>query len=137
MKNNGEMKNIQNYDRWRLNEAERKNVEMNCSGIKCDHCDWRDDSVSVDDYGQWVNRTCPKCGEVVLTEKEYNDVMKMKQAVDIINSMSAETIEELGKKLSPDEIIDAYKKLREMGIRQDSPGGDTFSNRPNSNNNIS
>lgn len=33
-------------------------------GIKCDNpeCDFKDMSVNFEDYKNWVNRPCPKCG---------------------------------------------------------------------------
>jgi hypothetical protein len=54
-----------------------KNV-IRISGLKCDNpkCDWSEE-VSVDDYMSWIEKPCPKCGEVVLTQKDYESCMKL------------------------------------------------------------
>ena len=41
--------------------------------IKCDNpeCDYRDDSVKYEDYPNWLNKPCPKCGQNLLTKEDY------------------------------------------------------------------
>ena len=41
------------------------------SGLKCDSCDWKDMSVKYEEYPERVGSTCPECGDVVLTEKDF------------------------------------------------------------------
>jgi len=45
---------------------------LNISGIKCDHCDFKDETVEFKDYGLWLNKPCPKCGENLLTREDYD-----------------------------------------------------------------
>ena len=40
-------------------------------GIKCDSCDWKDESVNKKDYHKFLNTPCPVCGENVLTKQDY------------------------------------------------------------------
>ena len=42
------------------------------SGIKCDNinCDFKDDTVRFEDYDQYLNKPCPKCGSNLLTEAD-------------------------------------------------------------------
>lgn len=43
-------------------------------GIKCDNheCDFIDVDVTYKDYSQYLNKPCPKCGENLLTDHDYN-----------------------------------------------------------------
>ena len=47
-----------------------KILTFEIAGIKCDHCDWRDDSVRYEDYDLWLNVPCRKCGSNLLTEAD-------------------------------------------------------------------
>ena len=49
------------------------NVEVQIGGIKCDNtkCDYEDMSIKYSDYEAWLNKPCPKCGDNLLTEKDY------------------------------------------------------------------
>ncbi len=50
-----------------------KPIEVTGGGIKCDNpkCDYVDESVKMEDYDQWLNKPCPKCGENLLNEEDY------------------------------------------------------------------
>lgn len=58
-------------------------------GIKCDgvFCDYSDMTVNVEDYPNWLNKPCPKCGENLLTEEDYNNVQKILDVADMVNSL--------------------------------------------------
>ncbi len=73
----------------------KENVEVKIEGLKCDNasCNYRDDSVKREDYEKHINSECPKCGENLLTEADYNNVLILEQAVVLTNLMSAEEIE--------------------------------------------
>lgn len=62
-------------------------IESHVSGIKCDTrgCGWRDDEVRFEDYPQWVNRRCPRCGGNLLTEADMATCLRVKRSVDQIN----------------------------------------------------
>lgn len=62
-------------------------VELNIHGIQCDACDYSDMSVKVEDYPKWVNKPCPKCGENLLTEADYNNVKMMMEFAKLANSV--------------------------------------------------
>lgn len=57
-------------------------MPINISGLKCDYCDYRDDSVPYSDYPTSVGRSCPKCGHSLLTQKEYEACEKIKRRFD-------------------------------------------------------
>ena len=56
-------------------------------GIKCDNpeCDYMDETVKVEDYKNWLNKSCPKCGSNLLTQKDYDNVQMLIGLADIIN----------------------------------------------------
>lgn len=64
-----------------------KVVELNIQGIKCDNesCDYIDMGVKYEDYKEYLNKPCPKCGENLLTEEDYNAT---KQIVAITKFMN-------------------------------------------------
>lgn len=63
--------------------------EVNVSGIKCDNpnCDYVDPNVSVDQYPQYVNRPCPKCGANLLTEQDYQVVQILLKAQRVLSKI--------------------------------------------------
>lgn len=91
--------------------------QFNISGIKCDNnkCDYRDDSVKVEDYDKWLNKPCPKCSSNLLTEADYNNVQMLLQTAQMINSMTPEQLEALTKN------IDNHQ-TSQMNIEMDGTG---------------
>lgn len=51
------------------------------TGIKCDNkiCDYHDDSILMKDYSQFLNKPCPKCGANLLTQADYDLVLKIEK----------------------------------------------------------
>ena len=58
---------------------------LNISGIKCDNCDYKDASVDMKAYSAWLNKSCPVCGENLLTRDDYEMVKRVCLAVEIQN----------------------------------------------------
>ncbi len=83
-----------------------KHIEFSQSGIKCDNpeCDFRDDEVKEEDYKDWLDRPCPKCGANLLTQEDYENSLKFEAAVNFINTLSPEDLEELSKVLTLEEL---------------------------------
>lgn len=57
---------------------------MKVSGIKCDakDCNYKDDSVSSDNYAMFVNKPCPCCGANLLTEKDYSAFLTLQKIMN-------------------------------------------------------
>jgi len=55
-------------------------------GIKCDCCDFKDDSIQFEDYPEWLNKPCPKCGANLLTQADFDTTQKLARMIDNINS---------------------------------------------------
>ena len=51
-------------------------IKAKIQGLKCDNpkCDYRNDDICVEDYPKWINAKCPKCGEILLTQKDFDNV---------------------------------------------------------------
>ncbi len=62
-------------------------MELVISGLKCDKCLYRDDSVPFSDYYNSIDKPCPKCGANLLTEKQYDECIKMYKTVEIVNKV--------------------------------------------------
>lgn len=76
-----------------------KNVEMTSGGIVCDNpkCDYTDETVTVEMYQDYLNKPCPKCGDNLLTEEDFELAMRIRSLGNFLNSLSAEQIEEFNK----------------------------------------
>ena len=74
-----------------------KRIQVKNKGLKCDNesCDWTDETVTVDDYKDWLNKPCPKCGENVLTSEDYTNVMNVLAIIDVFNNLPEEVMKEL------------------------------------------
>ena len=46
-------------------------------GIKCDKCTYRDDTVEFEQYPEYINKPCPLCGTILLTDIEYQQCISM------------------------------------------------------------
>ena len=56
-------------------------------GLKCDNpnCDWIDEAINYKDYEKYIGYKCPKCGEIVLTEKDYKSFQAILKLIKILN----------------------------------------------------
>lgn len=61
-------------------------MEMNYSGLKCDHCSYRDDDVKWEDYEKSIGRPCPECGHSLLTQEDYDKCVKIVKMVMALNN---------------------------------------------------
>lgn len=83
-----------------------KALALNVKGIKCDNkeCDYAEPNVSPTDYGEWLNKPCPKCGANLLTQKDYDTVTAMANFINTINRLLPETDEGTEKVKVPIEM---------------------------------
>lgn len=64
----------------------KKIVQVNIKGIKCDVCDFIDMSVEYEDYPQWLNKPCPKCGANLLTQADLDTVKTLIETTNLVNT---------------------------------------------------
>lgn len=62
-------------------------ITLNVEGIKCDNpgCDFQDRSVKLEEYKEWLNKPCPKCGANLLTRTDLVAVAALGIFVDLFN----------------------------------------------------
>lgn len=65
-----------------------KPVETKVKGIKCDNpgCDYRNEDVKLEDFSNWLNVSCPKCGSNLLTQKDYDTIKVIVRLTKILNN---------------------------------------------------
>jgi len=88
------------------------NLELNISGLQCDNkdCDFIDPTIKVEDYEENINKKCPKCGEVLLTQEDYNTVLKMINTVSNINKLDLSHLQ-LGPRIEQSFALDGTGNL--------------------------
>jgi phage FluMu protein Com len=63
-------------------------MEVNFSGLKCDHCSYRDDSVAWEDYEKYIDSKCPKCNSNLLTLEDYIKCVKIVSTINKFNNIT-------------------------------------------------
>lgn len=65
-------------------------------GLKCDNpdCDYVDTETPFEDYVNWVNKKCPKCGAILLTEEDYKECANVVRASETINDFFSDILSE-------------------------------------------
>ena len=76
-----------------------KNIEFKGGGLVCDNpnCDYKNENVLFEDYSEWLDKPCPKCGENLLTQEDYENARLLHLSIDIVNSLSEEELEFFNK----------------------------------------
>lgn len=66
-------------------------IKMQVAGLKCDNpnCDYIDMSIRLEDYEKYLNAKCPKCGSILLTESDFNNVQAMIEIAKVTNGLFA------------------------------------------------
>jgi len=99
-----------------LKKFNEMNSMLDISGLKCDSCDYSDPSVKLEDYEKSIGKPCPKCGESLLTQEDYDGVMQIVQAVEMLNGFSDADLDAIVSNLSQDEIDGALDMMNKLKI---------------------
>jgi len=85
---------------------------LEVKGIKCDNesCDYQDMSVQAEEYPDYVNKPCPKCGENLFTEADYKSYLIM---VKIFNNPIIKMV---------DKFCGLFSKKKKMEVKMDGSG---------------
>jgi len=84
-------------------------------GLKCDNlnCDWRNDDIKVEEYENYIDYPCPKCGSNVFTTKDYKSFMVILKLVKVLNfilpkrRVDADNLTTMKCEFKGDGIVDA------------------------------
>lgn len=85
------------------------NIEgLEAGGIKCDNpeCDYRDDTVKMEDWESYVNKPCPECGENLFTEEDYNKTKNFLNILEGVMSMSEEELNGMMEMMGGNPLAD-------------------------------
>ena len=65
-------------------------MDFNISGLKCDNpsCDYVNPDIPFEQYEQYVNCPCPKCGQSLLTPQAYKMCLAMKSMGNFITKLT-------------------------------------------------
>ena len=79
-----------NINKGKCMMNEQNGLEL--AGIKCENqtCDYRNEHVLLDEYINYLNIPCPKCGEILLTENDFNLVKMFGAMVSIANKLESD-----------------------------------------------
>lgn len=95
-------------------------IQAEIFGIQCDAtaCDYRDDNVKREEYPDYLNKPCPKCGESLLTPEDYRMMQVIENAAKMVEQMSPEMLEKVSQEmnafLSPEQL-EQLKQIEESG----------------------
>lgn len=62
-------------------------MNLKAIGLKCDHCTYKDMTVESKDYKNNINKLCPKCGNSLLTQEDYDYFCKVEKWVNRLNML--------------------------------------------------
>ena len=64
-------------------------LELQILGIKCDNksCDYKNENVKYEEFDEWLNKPCPKCGENLLTEADLNTMISLIKITNFLNKI--------------------------------------------------
>jgi hypothetical protein len=60
-------------------------ININVKGIKCDKCEYRDDTAKLADHAKYLNMPCPLCGTPLLTQKDLTLLKQLTALTDLVN----------------------------------------------------
>lgn len=88
------------------NENKEISLQLEATGLQCDNpkCDWVDASIKMDDYKDWLNKPCPKCGQNVLTEEDHVNAQILVAVTKMAQSLPLKDLVALGKSLGVEDI---------------------------------
>lgn len=93
-----------------LNDA-GEYLRTTVKGLKCDNpdCDYADMDIKVEDYLDYIDYPCPKCGESLLTQEAYDKVQQLLEMADTLNDGLKMEFGEFDGKLGYDISLDMSK----------------------------
>lgn len=72
-----------------------ESIKLINTGLKCDNptCEWEDETIKVEDYKDFINAPCPECGENILTQEDLDNMTKVHEVMNFVNSLDRETLD--------------------------------------------
>lgn len=85
--------------------------------MKCDNpnCDYSTNEVDNSKLEEWIGRPCPKCGENLLTQEDYENAKHVLDGLDFVNSLNPEQLKQFNNfmgKILPTDIPEVPANAR-------------------------
>lgn len=70
----------------------KNKVEITHGGLICDNpeCNWEDKTIPLNEYETYIDCPCPDCGDNILTQHDYNNILMLVDIVDQVNNSDEE-----------------------------------------------
>lgn len=98
------------HERRRHQSVHEQNLPIKAittfSGIKCNHCDYSNDAVSLEEYKSSIGSPCPKCGQIL----QDNSVIKKLGFETVVNRIA----ENLETGVKPKTVIEKARLQHDM-----------------------
>lgn len=104
----------------------KQNIDISSfsGGIKCDNenCNWFDNTVTDEQYPEYLNKPCPECGSNLLTQQDLDAYINLKSTLAYINTLSEDELhrmnveiygEDYNKLIDPDGIYDVQIGIKD------------------------
>lgn len=87
-------------------------------GIVCDNpnCDFKDADASFETFGEYLNKPCPKCGDNLLTQQDYDNAMLVWKSIQWINSLTPDQIKQYNDLLGVETDPSSEGKVRHARV---------------------
>lgn len=97
----------------------KQHLEMIDLSLICNRklCKFEIGGIRYKDIAKWLNKPCPKCGDNLLTMKDFDRMVYVKQIQNLVNSLTLKQLSLLGlekrKKSNKKSIItvNTHKKI--------------------------
>lgn len=83
-------------------------------GIVCDNlaCDFKDSQASFETFKEYLNKPCPKCGDNLLTQEDYDNAMLVWKSIQLMNTLTPEQIKQLNDLMGIEENPENTGKMQ-------------------------
>jgi len=94
----------------------RQNATIVCDNPQCDYEETLDEDCNIATY---VNKQCPKCQQILLTQDDYETSLKVENTVNTINKLFGWIPMLLGQKAEYGNPIRLHAKDEKLIISQE------------------
>jgi hypothetical protein len=93
------------------------NHKLVTHGLKCDNCDWKDETIPAYEWKNCVNTACPTCGANILTQEDYDEAIGALEMFHFISNINEDDLNKMMQEMTPEkfELIKAH--LIEVGVQ--------------------
>ena len=97
-------------------------ISRSIGGLKCDNpnCDYVDKSIRSAEYENYIGYPCPKCGQPLLTQEDYDAMLKLNEQMEKVATLLG--IQIVDAQETQDDIQIKNKPGARAGFKSDGKG---------------